>query len=361
MTTTIADPLHFAHGRSMPNRIMLAPLTNWQSNEDGSLGDDEFKWLSMRAQGGFGLTMTCATFVHPYGKAFPGQLGISSDDQLPGLTRLATALKANGGLAAVQLHHGGERRGDLKPGDDSVVAPYADAPLGSRAMTTGEVEQTIQAFIDAAARAEKAGFDGVEIHGAHSYLLCEFLNGEKNRRDDRYGGSFENRTRIFHEVIDGIRRVTGPDFQLGLRLSPERFGVTLDESQKLAQDVMTGGGLDYLDMSLWSCFKEPEGEPEGSAPLISRFAALDRGPCRLGVAGKIMTAAEAQKCVDHGADFVLIGKGAMLHHDFADRAMADRDFAAVPFPVPVEHFRQEGLGQRFIDYIAQTWPQYIAA
>ncbi len=361
MTLSLSEPLKFAHGPSMPNRIMLAPLTNLQSHDDGQLSDDEFHWLTLRAQGGFGLTMTCAAFVHPQGKAFPGQLGVSSDDHLPGLTRLASALKAHGGRSAVQLHHGGERRADLKPGDDSVVSPFADEALGSRAMTTAEVEEVIEAFAQAAARAEKAGFDGVEIHGAHSYLLCAFLNAEKNQRADRYGGSFENRSRIIHEVIAAIRRVTGPGFQLGLRLSPERFGIVLEESKRLAEQVMTGGGIDYLDMSLWSCFKEPQGEPEGSAPLISHFTGLARGKCRLGVAGKIMSAAEAQKCLDHGADFVLIGKGAMLHHDFARRALADPTFEAVAFPVTADHYRAEGLGPKFIDYIARTWPHYLLA
>ena len=103
------QPLAFSHGPAMKNRFMLAPLTNLQSHPDGRLSDDEFHWLTLRAKGGFGLTMTCAAHVQRQGQGFPGQLGIFSDDHLPGLTRLATAIKAEGSLAVVQLHHAGMR------------------------------------------------------------------------------------------------------------------------------------------------------------------------------------------------------------------------------------------------------------
>jgi 2,4-dienoyl-CoA reductase-like NADH-dependent reductase (Old Yellow Enzyme family) len=355
----LSAPLTFARGPAMPNRLMLAPLTNCQSHEDGTLSDDEFNWLKKRAEGGFGLTMTCAAYVAQSGKAFPGQLGVSSDDQLPGLTRLASALHAAGSSSSVQLHHGGYRA-DATLNGGEIISPNADPKFGSREMSTAEVEAMVQAFIDGAVRAERAGFHGAEIHGAHTYLLCEFLNAETNQRSDRYGGSYDNRVRVFHEVIDGIRAATGPDFQLGLRLSAERFGVTLSESLRLAQEVMTSGQLDYLDMSLWDCFKAPEEADYAAKPLIDWFAALDRGTCRLGVAGAILSAETAQKCLDHGADFVLIGKGAIIHHDFARRALADASYHAPPFPHSRDHYRSEAVSDTFVDYIARTWPQYVA-
>src|ERR1700755_2402963 len=108
-TAKLFEPMSFAHGPAMKNRFMLAPLTNLQSHPDGRLSDDEFRWLTYRAKGGFGLTMTCAAHVQAVGQGFPGQLGVFSDIHLEGLTRLATAIRAAGSLAAVQLHHAGNR------------------------------------------------------------------------------------------------------------------------------------------------------------------------------------------------------------------------------------------------------------
>ncbi|MDP3907040.1 NADH:flavin oxidoreductase [Novosphingobium sp.] len=355
--TTPAAPLTFSRGPAMANRMMLAPLTNLQSQPDGTLSDDEINWLTLRANGGMGLVMTAAAHVQRQGQGFPGQLGIWSDDHLPRLTQLAGAIRAGGALSSVQLHHAGIR----SPKDligEAPQGPFADAETGSRALTTAEVEQLRSDFIAAAVRAERAGFDGVELHGAHGYILAQFLDAENNQRTDGYGGSFENRKRIILEVIDGIRAATRPDFQLGLRLSPERFGIRIAEALELAQEVMTGGQLDYLDMSLWDCFKTPEDAAFASQPLINHFTALERGATRLGVAGKIMSTAKVQACLDAGADFVLIGRGAILHHDFAARVVADPAFASTPTPVTRAHLEAEGLGAAFVDYMA-TWKGFV--
>jgi 2,4-dienoyl-CoA reductase-like NADH-dependent reductase (Old Yellow Enzyme family) len=358
-TAALSMPLHLRHGPSWPNRVALAPLTNWQSHADGTLGDDEYRWLTMRAQGGFGMVMTCAAHVQASGQGFPGQLGVWSDAHLPGLTRLARGIRAGGCVSCLQLQHSG-RRADTALTGQAAVAPWDDAETGARALSSAEVAQLIQDFIAAARRAEQAGFQGVELHGAHGYLLAQFLDGEHNRRSDGYGGSFEDRSRILFELIDGVRAATGPDFQLGLRLSPERFGVTLPESLALAQQVLDDGRLDYLDMSLWDCFKGPQDPAFADRPLIAHFAALRRGDTRLGVAGKIMDAATARRCLDSGADFVLIGRAAMLHHDFARRVLADPAFRSVERPVSRAYLEAEGLGPAFVQYVASTWPRFVS-
>jgi 2,4-dienoyl-CoA reductase-like NADH-dependent reductase (Old Yellow Enzyme family) len=222
------------------------------------------------------------------------------------------------------------------------------------------VEQLIADFITAAVRAERAGFHGVELHGAHGYLLAQFLDGENNQRTDQFGGSFANRCRVLLTIIDGVRARTGPGFQLGLRLSPERFGITMPESLTLATQVLAEGKLDYLDMSLWDCFKPPQDPAYADRPLIDHFAALPRGATRLGVAGKIMDAATAQRCLAHGADFVLIGRGAMLNHDFAALALADPAFRCVERPVTRAWLEKEGLGPAFIGYVASTWKNFVS-
>jgi 2,4-dienoyl-CoA reductase-like NADH-dependent reductase (Old Yellow Enzyme family) len=218
--THLLDPLSFSHGPTMKNRFMLAPLTNGQSHEDGKLSEEEFRWLTLRAEGGFGLTMTCASHVQANGKGFPGQLGNWSDDQIPGLERLARAIKAQQSIAVVQLHHAGMRSpAELIGG--APVCPSANGKTGARGLTHAEVKQLVADFVAAAVRAERAGFDGVELHGAHSYILCQFFSAEFNHRDDEYGGTLENRSRILFEIVDGVRRRCGKDFMLGVRLTPD--------------------------------------------------------------------------------------------------------------------------------------------
>ena len=127
------------------------------------------------------------------------------------------------------------------------------------------------AFVVVARRAKQAGFDGVEIHGAHGYILCQFLSPGINHRSDRYGGSLANRARLILEIIVGIRAVCGREFLLGIRLSPEGHGLFLAEIQEFVQDLFRAGEIDFLDMSLWDCFKEPEEEVLKGQTLIQCF------------------------------------------------------------------------------------------
>jgi 2,4-dienoyl-CoA reductase-like NADH-dependent reductase (Old Yellow Enzyme family) len=329
---------------------MLAPLTNHQSHADGTLSDDEYGWLNMRAEGGFGAVMTCGAHVVPNGRCFPGQLGIFSDSHIEGLRRLATGIKAQGSLAIVQLFHAGNR----SPADmigEAPIFPSDDQVTGARGMTTAEVEKLVEDFIIAAQRAEKAGFDGVELHGAHGYLPCAFLSPTSNLRTDKYGGSLENRTRFVKEIIDGVRKHCGAQFNIGLRLSAERFGLEVEETCQVAQGFMREDAIDYLDFSLWDAFKEPADERLQGRSLMSYFTELDRGNVRLGVAGKIMSAADSKACVDAGADFVLIGRAAILHHDFPHKVNADKSFEAVTAPVSREYLEMQGVGPAFIHYL----------
>jgi 2,4-dienoyl-CoA reductase-like NADH-dependent reductase (Old Yellow Enzyme family) len=339
-----------ASGGALKNRFVLAPLTNCQSFADGTLSDDEYRWLTMRAEGGFGLTMTCAASVQAAGLGFPGQLGVYDDRHLDGLTRLASGIRRHDSHAVVQLHHAGMRSLGTITGQ-TPVCPSDNPDTGARAMTLAEVGQAVADFVAAARRCERAGFNGVELHGAHGYLLCQFLSPEINRRDDRYGGSLENRCRLLLEIIDGVRAVCRPDFSLGVRLSPERFGLRIGEIRNLAQRLMHEAKIDYLDMSLWDVFKEPEDPAYAGGNLLSWFADLERGGVRLGAAGNIMTGADCIRALEAGLDFVVIGRSAILHHDFSRRVAADRDFVPTALPVSVEYLRREGLGEAFVGYM----------
>jgi 2,4-dienoyl-CoA reductase-like NADH-dependent reductase (Old Yellow Enzyme family) len=351
-------PMSFVRGPAMKNRFMLAPLTNLQSHADGTLSDDEYRWLTLRAQGGFGLTMTCASHVQACGQGFAGQLGNWSDLHLPGLTRLAAGIKAGGSLAFTQLHHAGLRSPKSLIGG-APVGPSAEPGNESRALSHEEVLQLRDDFVAAAVRAELAGFDGVEVHGAHGYILCQFLSSEFNRRTDEYGGSLENRARLIREILAGIRARCRPDFTVGIRLSPERFGMQLGEARELVQQLAHEGRVDFIDLSLWDVFKAPNEAAFAGRPLIGWFSDLARGGVRIGVAGKVMDAPTAQRCLDEGADFVILGRAAILHHDFPQRARLDSRFAAVPLPVTREYLRSEGLGPAFVDYMA-GWKGFIA-
>ena len=355
----LLEPLRFSHGPTMKNRFMLAPLTNQQSHEDGRLSDEEFRWLTMRARGGFGLTMTCASHVQAIGKGFPGQLGIWSDDHIPGLRRLSTEIRSHHSIAIAQLHHAGMRSPKEVIGE-TPVCPSDNEKTGARGLTHAEVAQVIADFVQAALRAEQAGFDGVEIHGAHSYLLCQFFSAQFNRRDDEYGGSLDNRSRILFEIIDGVRNRCRQDFMVGARLSPERFGMKLGEAIQMAQRLMAEDTIDFLDMSLWDVFKEPEDTECQGRTLMSYFTELDRHATRLGVAGSIRTPQQAEATLAAGADWIILGQAAMIQHDFPDRYKADASFTPVELPLTTDYLRNEGISEKFQGYVRGRWPEFFA-
>lgn len=348
--TSLFDELTFKRGPSMKNRFMLAPLTNQQSHADGTLSDDEFTWLTMRAKGGFGLTMTCAAHVQTEGQGFPGQLAAADDKHLEGLTRLACEIKRHGSVSSVQLYHGGYRCPPDVIGMQP-MGPSDDEDSGSRAMTTDEVQATIEKFVEAAVRCEQAGFEGVELHGAHSYLICQFLSSDLNQRRDQYGGNAENRARLLNEIISGIRSRCGEDFQVGVRLSPERMGVYLQDMIDLATQLMASGDIDYLDMSLWDCFKDPAEEAFQSKPLIEWFTEIPRHDTRLVVAGNIRTPQDAINVLAKGVDSVMLGRVAILHHNYPDLMAANADFLPLEHPVPRSHLLAEGVSESFVDYL----------
>lgn len=354
---SLFSPLTFNRGPDMKNRFMLAPLTNQQSHENGICSDDEYKWLTKRAEGGFGLTMTCAAHVQPEGKGFPGQLGVFSDEHLPGLTRLAQTIKSNDSLAIVQLYHGGMRCPEAVIGMQP-LCPSDNEKWGARAMTAMEVEAMIEAFIRAAVRAEQAGFDGVELHGAHGYILAQFLSCEINHRDDQFGGSLANRQRPIFEIISGIRERCGSDFTVGIRLSPERFGMKLQEVVALAEHLMRDELIEFLDMSMWDVFKMPEDDNPHGKSLLTYFTELDRKGVRLGVAGKLNTPAEMHRAIESGVDWVMLGRAAILHHDYPNRLNADSNFVPVNLPVPAQHLHAEGLSAAFVDYM-KNWKGFV--
>ncbi len=351
------SPVTFKNGMSMPNRFMLAPLTNTQSHANGKLSDEEFHWLTMRAEGGFGLTMTCASHVQFVGKGFPGQLGIYDDAHIEGHTRLAGAIKNNNSLAILQLHHAGLR----SPEDQIEQQPVSASDVekyNARGLSLQEVKQLRDDFIAAAVRSQKSGYDGVEVHGAHGYILTQFLSAEINERDDQYGGSLENRSRLLFEIVDGIRSTCGSDFLLGVRLSPERFGMRLDEVKTVCEQLINEHDIDFLDISLWDVFKQPEDKAFQDKSLLQHFTDIDYKNVKLTVAGKITNGTEVKAVLNAGVDFVTIGRSAILHHDFPKLVIANPDFKPAELPVSEAHLLQEGLSDKFLTYM-KSWDGFV--
>ena len=340
----------FPCGLSMKNRFMLAPLTNTQSFEDGKLSDDEFTWLTLRAKGNFGITMSCASHVQEIGKGFPGQLGIFDDKHIDGLKRLTDEIRKYESLSVAQLHHAGMRSPEDIIGEKP-VCPSADEETKSRSLSNEEVNFLRDDFINAAVRAKKSGYDGVELHGAHGYILCQFLSSSINKREDEYGGSLENRSRIIFEIIDGIRSECGKDFLLGIRLSAERFGIKLTESKTLCQKLIDDEKIDFLDISLWDSFKDPVEEKHKGKTLLQHFTELNRKEVLLTVAGNIRTGEDVDKIISSNVDFVTVGRAAILHHDFPNKVLENQNFIPIDTPSPKEHLRKEGLSEKFIEYL----------
>jgi len=352
-----STPVQFSCGVKMRNRFMLAPLTNQQSHKNGQLSNDELKWLTMRAEGGFGLVMTCASHVQEVGKGFSGQLGIFSDTLNEGHIKLTTKIKEQGSLAVIQLHHAGMRT-PAELINEKPVCPSNNKKTNARGLTLQEVKQLRDDFIAAAIRAKKCGYDGVEVHGAHGYILTQFLSLEINKRTDDYGGSLLNRSRLLFEIVEGIREKCGKGFLLGVRLSPEKFGMDIEEIKFICQQLINDNLIDFLDISLWDCFKKPEDINHQDISLLEHFTSLNLKNVLLTVAGKIRSGKDVSKVLNSGVDFVTIGRSGILHHDFPIKVIENPNFESVEIPVSEQYLFKEGLSKKFIKYM-RKWPDFV--
>lgn len=363
MSRQLFTPFTFLNGRQTPNRIALAPLTNLQSHDDGTLSDNEYNWLVSRAREGFGLIITCAANVSKDGQGWQGELGIYDDAHLQGLTRLATGIKQYGSLAIAQIFHGGARSPESLIGTQPLSAsahqmPHAKTPVPVREATADDIKRIINDFVQAAVRAEKAGFDGVELHGAHGYLIHQFLSKITNRRTDEWGGAFENHNRFLLSILKGIREKVSRSFIVGVRLSPEDKytfeGIDFDESLALAR-ILASEGADYIHLSPWDALKKPEKYPDGAKRLIEYFRdAVPTMP--LLVAGNIWDDADAELAIDLGADIVALGKAAIGNANWPTLAKAQTDPLRPPYTV--EYLLQQHLSPPFVEYM-KRWKGFV--
>jgi 2,4-dienoyl-CoA reductase-like NADH-dependent reductase (Old Yellow Enzyme family) len=355
----LLQPLELRPGIRAKNRVWLAPLTNIQSHADGTLGDDELHFLAGRVDGGFGVVETCAAFVAPEGKAWAGELGVHSEAMVPGLTRLAARIHQGGALAAVQLFHGGLRADPSVSGEPtwSADAYQEGTAPAARAGTDVDIENVITAFAQAAHRCAIAGFDVVELHGAHGYLLSQFLSTVYNQRTDQWGGSLENRARLIRRVLRAVK-AAAPGLVCMVRLSPEDFGqakgLDLDETIQVAR-WLAQDGMDVLHLSLWQCALNTTKQPDAHPTTLFR-AAL--GPAmRIVVAGKIWTRADGEAQLALGADAVALGRAAIANPDWPQRAH-DSNLAIRQPPLTVAELHDRGLSPAFANYM-RNWKGFV--
>lgn len=258
------------------NRIVMPPMGTALGNTDSTVSEANLAYIKRRAKSGAGLIITEITEVHPLGSVSPRCLGVWDDSFIPGLKKIADAVHAEGAKIAMQLHHCG-RESYIQTKKKQAVAPSAIPSrifgfLGApRAMSLEEVKETIQAFGAAAKRAQAAGFDMVELHGAHGYLLMQFLSATSNQRTDEYGGDFKGRARFMLECIEETRKQVGKDFPISIRISGEELvkgGYSIEDMQTIVPDLVKAGtDMIHVSFGTHADFRTSVDAPNASAPV----------------------------------------------------------------------------------------------
>ncbi|TXJ76369.1 NADH:flavin oxidoreductase/NADH oxidase [Streptomyces lavendulae] len=333
---------------TIPNRVWMAPMCQYSAESAGPLTGAPDDWhlahYGARATGGTGLIVVEATAVSPEGRISPYDLGLWNDTQVEAFRRITRFLSAQGTVPGVQLAHSGRKASTERPWKGGAPIgpeghgwqPLAPSPLpfteghpAPTELTGNQIKEITGQFREAARRALEAGFEVVEIHGAHGYLVHEFLSPHSNHRTDAYGGSYENRVRFALEVVDAVREVWPADKPLFFRVSAtdwlEEGGWTADDTVRLARDLRAHG-VDLLDVSTGgnaSGVRIPV-EPGYQVPFAARVKAETGLP--VAAVGLITEAEQAQKIVANGeADAVLLGRELLRDPSWARHTARELD------------------------------------
>jgi len=324
------SPLRFNGGREIANRFVIAPLTTDASHEDGRVADEELEFVRRRAACGFGAVISSAAYVEEDGRSWQG-IGAAHEGHLSSLQRLAEAMRAAGSLAILQIYDGGRISKPELIGEQRMRAPSAIASLRPgartpRAMTADEVEHLIASFRKAASLARKAGFDGVEIHGANHYAVHQFFSPRANHRTDKWGGTLSRRMNFPLAVAQAVRDAVGPEMIAGYRVTPfeaEADGYKLDDAKLLCNELAKLN-LDYISVSLDDYRKsKPAGETrvyngpveQADVPAqspITEIARVIAGRSAVMASGGIKTCADAEGAIKLGADLVAVGRAVVV-------------------------------------------------
>lgn len=353
--TALFEPLSL-RDLTARNRIWLAAMCQYSCvDQDGMPNDWHLVNLGQHAIGGFGLVVTEATAVVPEGRISPEDTGIWSDAHIEPWRRITEFVRGQGAIAAIQLAHAGRKGSTWSPllegegtapaehGGWEAVGPSALAFEGydvPRELTTDEVAELPRAFAEAAVRADRAGFDVVEIHGAHGYLIHQFLSPLANQRTDRYGGSFDNRTRLVVEIVDAVRAVW--DKPLFVRLSASDWadgGWTVEETAQLGA-VLKQHEVDLIDVSSGGAVAHQKIDigPGYQVPFAREVRSVSGLP--VGAVGLITEPAQAEEILTSGqADVVMLARAAIREPAWPLRAAHELGVAWRDAPYPAQHTR----------------------
>ncbi len=338
----------------IPNRLVISPMCQY-SSEDGFANDWHLVHLGSRAVGHAGLVFTEATAVVPEGRISPQDLGIWKDEHIEMLARIVRFIDGQGSVAGMQLAHAGFKASTLPPwlGGGSVDGkdggwrpiyapsgvPFSKDSIVPEALDNAGIQHIVQAFAAAAERALEAGFRIIEIHGAHGYLIHEFLSPITNKRTDEYGGTFENRTRFFRETIEAVRDVWPERFPLFVRISSTDWvegGWTPEDSVALARTVKPLG-VDLIDCSSGGIapgVKIPLG-PGYQVPFARKVRS--EGGIATGAVGLLTQARQAEAILaEYSADLILMARQFLRHPYFPLRAAKE---IGVDIDWPVQYVR----------------------
>lgn len=323
------------------NRVMVSPMCQYScEDEDGLATDWHLVHIGSRASGGAGIVMTEATAVTPRGRISPQDLGIWSDEHAAALESITEFIDSQGATSAIQLAHAGRKASRYRPAEGSgqvhgdagwtPVAPTAepwphDEPRAAERLDTRGIDRIVEAFADAAVRAIDAGFDIIEIHAAHGYLLHEFLSPITNQRDDEYGGSFENRTRMLRDTVTAVRTAIPEGTPVFVRISatdwfPDRPSWTVSDSARLGEEL-EGLGVDLVDVSAGGIHPDQQVPDPGPHYQVPYAEAVAESGVPVGAVGKITTPEGADEVVRNGrADLAVVGRQHLNDPYFAIRA-----------------------------------------
>jgi 2,4-dienoyl-CoA reductase-like NADH-dependent reductase (Old Yellow Enzyme family) len=329
------ETLTFKNGIQLKNRLVMAPMTNWSSNPDGTVTESEVNYYARRS-GGVGMVITACTYVTANGKGFHGEFGGDRDELIPSLQKLATVIKEQGAKAILQIFHGGRQvPPELIPDGDVVSASNIPAegegkPV-PRELSDEEVRSIIRDFGETTRRAIEAGYDGVEIHGANGYLIQQFFSPHSNRRNDHWGGSLEKRLTFPLAVVDEVKRVVaentkGP-FIVGYRFSPDEAetpGITMEDTLALI-DELAKKDLDYLHVSLQDFWSTPRRGVDDTRSRIEIIQERVGGKVPVIGVGSIYTADEALKAFQTGIALLALGREMIIDPDWVQKVKEGKE------------------------------------
>ncbi|MCX8587201.1 MULTISPECIES: flavocytochrome c [unclassified Gilliamella] len=328
----IFKPFTLPNGVELKNRIMMAPMTTCSGFYDGSVTHDLIEYYRDRA-GEIGTIIVECGFVDNKGLAFPGAIGLDNDDKIEGLAKIAKAIKEKGSKAVIQVYHGGRMVEPKLIGGQSPVGPSAIAAprVGAAtpiALTADEVDDMIEKFGQAVRRAIEAGFDGVEIHGANTYLIQQFYSPNSNQRTDKWGGSRDNRLQFPLAILDithkMVKQFATPEFIVGYRFSPEELevpGIRFDDSMYLLEKL-ADKGLDYIHFSMGAILRPSIVDTQDPTPLINKYVAMRSATLAkipvVGV-GNVVNQIDVETAIDNGYDLVAVGRACIAYPDWISR------------------------------------------